>query len=460
MGEEKDKFEILVRISDDYYKAYVSVEFPTGGSVIKPEEIIKILKDKNIIFGLKYNIIEDICRNGSTVFNELVAEGIPHENGSDAKIDFMMSKEHRAKPQILEDGRVDFKNMGFVDSIKEGDTLAVKTPVTLGKNGTTVTGKIIRAKDGKDVVFKIGKNIKLSPDNLKAIAEVDGTIVFDNDKISVVQMLEIKKDVGVETGNINFHGQVIVHGNVTNGYSIECDGDLVINGVVEGATIKSNGSIVISRGIQGHDEANIYCGGQLTSNFINSAVVYCRGDIETGAIMNSTVKSDGKIVVKGKKGLIVGGEITSKSDIEANVVGSEMGIITSLKLGVDVEIIEELKSLTSEVKELIEMHEKLDKTIKLLKIKIDQNPEDDRSIFMVKKYSSNFIELDEKLSEKRMRLKMINELVNNIKGAQLKARTIYPGTRVKIGSTSYYVKHALSHTIITKDKGEIVAIGF
>ncbi|MCA0384157.1 MAG: FapA family protein [Firmicutes bacterium] len=459
MSEEKGKFDIAVKISDDYYKAYLSIEFNSNASV-KSEEIIKLLKDKNIIFGLKYNIIEEVCKNSKTVFNELIAEGLPHENGLDAKIDFTVSKEHRAKPQLLEDGRVDFKNMGFVEAVKAGDVLAIKTPATKGKNGTTVTGKVIRAKDGKEAVFKIGKNMRLSADGLQAIAEVDGTILFDNDKISVIQMLEIKGDVGVETGNINFQGQVIINGNVTSGYSIECDGDLVINGVVEGATLRTNGSLVISRGIQGHDNANIYCEGNLTSNFINSATVFSRGDIETGAIMNSIVKSDGKITVKGKKGLIVGGDITSKSDIEANVVGSEMGIITSIKLGVDIEVIEELKALTTEVKEKMEMHDKLDKSIKLLKVKVSQNPEDERSLFMLNKYGVSFTELDEQLNEKRMRLKMLNELVNNIRGAQLKARTIYPGTRVKIGSTSYYVKYEMTHTIITKDRGEIVAIGF
>lgn len=459
MSEEKGKFDIAVKISDDYYKAYLSIEFNSNVSV-KSEEIIKLLKDKNIIFGLKYNIIDEICKNSKTVFNELIAEGLPHENGLDAKIDFTVSKEHRAKPQLLEDGRVDFKNMGFVEAVKAGDVLAIKTPATKGKNGTTVTGKVIRAKDGKEAVFKIGKNMRLSADGLQAIAEVDGTILFDNDKISVIQMLEIKGDVGVETGNINFQGQVIINGNVTSGYSIECDGDLVINGVVEGATLRTNGSLVISRGIQGHDNANIYCEGNLTSNFINSATVFSRGDIETGAIMNSIVKSDGKITVKGKKGLIVGGDITSKSDIEANVVGSEMGIITSIKLGVDIEVIEELKALTTEVKEKMEMHDKLDKSIKLLKVKVSQNPEDERSLFMLNKYGVSFTELDEQLNEKRMRLKMLNELVNNIRGAQLKARTIYPGTRVKIGSTSYYVKYEMTHTIITKDRGEIVAIGY
>lgn len=460
MSEEKQKFDVTVRISDDYYKAFISIEFNDPEVKVKTDEIVKILSAKNIIFGLKYNIIESICKNGKTVFNELVAEGIPHENGTDAEIIINVNKEHRAKPQILEDGRVDFKNMGFVEMVKNGDVLAEKRPATKGKNGTTVTGKVIRAKDGKEVVFKIGKNMRISSDGLKAISEADGTVIFDNEKISVVQMLEIKGDVGVETGNINFKGQVIINGNVTNGYVVECEGDLVINGVVEGAKLSSNGSIVISRGIQGHDEADIYCSGQLTSNFINSAKVHARGDIEAGAIMNSYVKCDGKITVKGKKGLIVGGEVTSKSDIEANTVGSEMGIITSIKLGVDVEIIDELKLLSGEVKELIEMHDKLDKSIKILKLKVEQNPEDDRSIFMLKKYSTSFLEMDENLSEKRMRLKMLNELVNNIRGAQLKAKTIYPGTRVKIGSSSYYVKNSLSHVMITKDKGEIVAIGF
>lgn len=461
MSDNKDKaFEILVRISDDYYKAFISVEFNAPSVKIKPDEIVRILKEKNIVFGLKYNIIERICSESKTVFNELIAEGIPHENGTDARIELNFNKDHRAKPQILEDGRVDFKNMGFVEIVKTGDVLATKLPLTKGKNGTTVTGKVIRAKDGKEAVFKIGKNVKLSSDGLSVVSEVDGTIMYDNDKISVIQMLEIRGDIGVETGNISFQGQVIVNGNVTSGYEVICDGDLIINGVVEGAILKSGGNLTISRGIQGHDTAEISCLGQLTSNFINSATVYCKGDIETGAIMNSNVKSDGKITVKGKKGLIVGGEITSKSDIEANIVGSEMGIITSIKLGVDIEVIEELKSLTHEVKELIDMHDKLDKSIKLLKMKVDQNSEDERTKFMLNKYSQSFIELDTTLSDKRLRLKMLNELVNNIRGAQLKAKTIYPGTRVKIGSTSYYVKYEMSHTIITKDRGEIVAIGY
>ena len=458
MSEKLDsKVDVAIKISDDYYKAYLSIEFLKPDAAIKADEIIKMLKDKNIVSGIKYNVIENICKAKTSTFSELVAEGVPHENGVDAKIEFIFGKDHQAKPQILDDGRVDFKNMGYVEIVREGDVLAIKTPATKAKPGTTVTGKSIKGKDGKDVPFKVGKNVRISSDGLKVIAECDGSVLVENDKIFVIKVLEIKGDIGVETGNIKFHGQVNINGNVTSGYEVDCDGDLIVNGVVEGAILKASGNIVISRGIQGHDNAEIFCGGDLTSNFINSCTVNCRGNIEASAIMNSNVKCDGSIVVKGKKGLIVGGEIACKNDVEAQVIGSELGVITSFKLGVDVEIIEELKNLSVEVKNLIEVHDKLDKSLKLLKAKIEQNPEDERSIFMLKKYSDNFTEMDTQLNEKRQRLKMLNELVNNIKGAKLSARTIYPGTRVKIGSTSYYVKHEMSYTTICKDRGEIVA---
>ncbi len=453
----ESRYDISIKISDDYYKAMLSIEFLKPDVTIKSEEVVKLLKDKNVTFGLKFNVIEAICKNQQSVYNEVVAEGNPHENGIDASIEYLYGKDHKIKPQVMEDGKVDFKNIGFVEIIKENEVIAVKTPATKGKSGTTVTGKVIRAKDGKDAPFKVGKNVKISEDGLSVIAECDGSVVVENDRISIIKVLEVRKDIGIETGNIKFHGQVIINGNVTDGYEVDCDGDLVINGVVEGARIKATGDVVISRGIQGHDNADIYCGRNLTSNFINSCHVVCRGDIESGAIMNSVVKCDGKVSVKGKKGLIVGGEISCKNDIEAQVIGSELGVITSIKLGVDVEIVEELKNLSIEVKELIEMHAKLDKSLKLLKVKMEQNPDDERSLFMYKKYSSSFIEMDTQLTEKRQRLKMLNELVNNIRGAKLSARMIYPGTRVKIGSSNYYVKHELTYVSIMKEKGEIVA---
>ncbi len=61
----------------------------------------------------------------------------------------------------------------------------------------------------------------------------------------------IQGDVGVETGNINFTGKVIVSGNVMSGYEIISNEDIEINGIVECATLKSKGDITIRQGVQG-----------------------------------------------------------------------------------------------------------------------------------------------------------------------------------------------------------------
>ncbi len=454
------KYELDVKISDDYYAARASIEFVADGETVAPEEIIAALKAKNVVYGIKEAFIREICKEKRTVINEVVAEGVPHAHGENAEITYNFKKDAKSKPAVLDDGRVDFKNLGLIEMVRKGDVLAEKKPPTSGTEGTTVTGKTIKGKDGKDAKFKIGKNVHVSDNGLQVIADSEGKIDFSGEKISIINLLELRTDVGVETGNIKFQGQVVVGGNVTSGYEVDCDGDLIINGVVEGAKIKVTGDLTISRGIQGHEVAEIFCGGQLTVNFINSANVVVKGDIETGTIMNANVKCDGQVVVKGKKGVIVGGEVVSKKGVEAVTVGSELGIMTVVKLGVDVEIIEELKTLSMEVKDLIDMHDKLEKSVKLLKVKLEQNPGDLKTKAMYEKYSGNFVTLDQSLTEKRQRLLMLNELINNIKGAQLKAENIHPGTRVKIGSANYYVKQQLSHAIITKDRGEIVAIGY
>lgn len=449
-----------ISISDDYYKAVISMEFTEEDEKITSDEILNALAGRNISFGIKHEVIHQLVNDNKEVYGVVIAEGIPHINGVDAMI-HMVHNVQEAKPIITEDGSVDYKNIASVDIIHKNDVIATKKPLTKGKNGTTVTGKTIRAKAGKDRVFKYGKNIALKEDGLSIYSLEDGTLKIDRaGKAEVLEVLEIKNGVGVESGNISFLGDVIINGNVLDGYSVKTEGDIVVNGIVEGATLTAKGSITITKGIQGHDEAFIECGGDLVSNFINSASVKVAGNMEVNSIMNSTVKCDGEITMKGKKGAIVGGDLICKGHVEAKQIGSELGIITNIKLGVDTEILDELRQLTSEVKELSKNYDIQIKSIRTLSAKIKKNPEDGRSIFMLSKVKKNYDATKEELEAKQNKLRTINEFVNNILGSKLKAGSIFPGVRVKIGSSTYHVKEALTQVIITKEKGEIVAIGY
>lgn len=67
-------------------------------------------------------------------------------------------------------------------------------------------------------------------------------------------------------------------------------GDLTVNGVVEGAVLEVGGNLLISRGIQGHDDAHVSVDGNMVVNFINSANVCLAEILRQNSIMSSVVK--------------------------------------------------------------------------------------------------------------------------------------------------------------------------
>ena len=260
MSEEKEtnvdqetkndkKYDYKVSLSSDYYEAYLTLDMHSKTYKLTQEELIGILKERNVTFGLDFEVIKKIIEDPNNCSGVCIAKGIKHEAGQDGEIQFLVNQVEDVKPTILENGRVDFKHMNFVQRISKGDVLAQRTMPTNGKNGTTVTGKIIKARPGKIITFKFGKNVEMSQDELQLLSTVDGTVQFSGDKIEVIQVLNIDGDVGVRTGSIEFSGKVVVNGNVTSGYSVECEGDLEINGIVEAATLKTKGNLFISVGI-------------------------------------------------------------------------------------------------------------------------------------------------------------------------------------------------------------------
>ncbi|MBN2898304.1 MAG: DUF342 domain-containing protein, partial [Clostridia bacterium] len=263
-AEDKErKYDYKVSISSDYYEAYLTLDMHSKTYKPSQEEIVALLKERNVIFGLDYEMIGRIVQEPNGCLGLLVAKGIRHENGQDGVVDFFVRQDEEIKPTLLENGKVDFKHMNFVQRIAKGDILAERTMPTVGKNGTTVTGKIIKARPGKITNFKFGKNVELSQDELKLISMVDGTVQFSGDKIEVIQVLNIDGDVGVKTGNIEFTGKVVINGNITSGYSVNCIGDLEVNGIIEAATVETKGNLFVSVGIQGNDLAHITCDGDM-----------------------------------------------------------------------------------------------------------------------------------------------------------------------------------------------------
>jgi len=452
------KYEYKVSISSDYYEAHLTLEMISKTYKLTQDEVISLLKERNVVFGLDFEMIEKIVEDPNNCNNLCVSKGIKHENGQDGAIEFFVKQEEEVKPTLLENGKVDFKHMNFVQKITKGDVLAQRTVPTEGKNGTTVTGKIIKARPGKIANFKFGKNVEITEDELQIVSTVDGTVQFNGDKVEVIQVLSVEGDVGVKTGNIEFSGKVVVNGNITSGYSVTCEGDLEVNGIVEACNLSTKGNLFISVGIQGHDTAEISCNGDMICGFMNNCKVHVGGNIESSSIMHSEIICDGTLKALGKKGLLIGGSIQVRREIEAKVIGSEMGTITYLKLGIDSKIMDEYNYLANELKEHKEGVKKLDQALNMLKRQTNADPNNLEMKAMYDKTRISRAEYQKEFAEMTIKFKEINETINQLMGSKVTASEVYPGTKIKVGNSFYNVKALLTRVIIKKDAGEIIVI--
>lgn len=453
---EQKPFNIIVKLSNDYYKAFISVELIDPEAKPTKDDIMEALKDKKVVFGIDPNTVDFIVRNPEKVDMIEVANGIEHKHGIDSKITYKVDITADLKPKKNEDGTVDFKNMDYAQSVTKGQVLAVKTPITLGENGTTVTGMIIKAKDGKMNNFKFGKNVTVTDDEMSIVSAVDGTLKVEGYKLSVIEVLEIFSDVGVKTGNISFSGKVVIRGSITSGFKVETPDSIEVYGVVESAEVIAGGDITISGGVQGNDKCTIKATGNIKSNYFNNCNVIAGGDITTDSMMHCEVVCDGTITAKGRKGLIMGGSYTARHHIFAKTIGAEIGTITKLQLGITNEIMEEFQDLAEKMKDCKSNISKLNKAFVILKKQKQVKPDDLKIAEMYNSTNRSMTEYNAELKKITIEFKRVNDLIEQLKDVSVKAETLNVGVRIKIGNTHYNVKNAILMVKVIKERGEII----
>jgi uncharacterized protein (DUF342 family) len=450
--------KITVRISDDYYQAFLSISFEDEPVTL--DDVMVAIDERNVVFGVDAEVIKALVALGEDVYDELIAEGKPHINGIDSVITYYFKEQVDAHPTINQDGKVDFKSLNILQKVNEGQVLAEKEVATEGLDGMTVTGKKIRAKNGKDATFSIGENVLLSDDGLQMIAGCDGIYKSVSGKVSVLSYLEFSNGVGLETGNVDFKGDIVVNGNVTDGYTINCDGNLTINGMVEGCFLNVTGDLVVTKGISGHNVSVVNCDGNMVVRYIDNTEVYVKGNLEAGEILNCKVMCNGEVSVKGKKGHIIGGEITAKYAINATTIGSRLGVITLINLGVDVDSIRELRTLKQEIHEEKETLRKVKQFIQVLESKERKGIITSEEKTILERCYDTLEHSEYNIKEKSGRFVDLRDILIKAQKGQITTETIYPDTLIKIGQSSYFIDEALLKSIIKKSDDEIVVIGF
>lgn len=449
---------VTIKVSDDKLSA-TAVFYPpeNGGKDVDWSDVNKEIEKYSIKYGVNKDLIQSHITNKIYNVELRLAEGVPPQHGTDAVLEYLFDRDKTGLPKILEDGTVDFRTLDRMTVVEARAPLLKLTPHTDGVPGTSVMNVVIAQKRGKPRYIVPGKNTLLSPDGRTLFAEISGEVREYNGRVSVSDVTEITSDVGVDTGNITFSGNIRIAGGVSSGFRVvSTNGSIEVMGVAEGAYLEAEGNVVLRGGMKGGDRGEIISKGNIVSKFFEGCKVHATGDISCEVVMNSDVSCRGTLDVSRGKGLIVGRTVRAGVEIHGRVIGSRSSVQTQLEVGIDPVSLERFKTVKKEITDQQELMEKLSKSMDfLVKLKVagklgaEQAGSMSNVLRSMKAVKERLFDLNHELEE-------LTPLVEDIgKGRVRVSGVVYPGTKLAIGRAAYIVANEMQYCTFVREGGEV-----
>lgn len=452
--EESKKSTPQVRVGHNDMEAFLLLPRPEGGEYTI-EELQDALREKGVVYGVSEAVLRKMLE-GRVYDKEIkVAQGSKVKEGIDGYFEYHFNRNLDGKPTIREDGTVDYWSINRIEMVEENQLIATYHPAVMGMDGMDVKGKPITVKRARELPPLKGKGFTRSEDNLTYYAKFDGKIEVMNDRLMVLQVYEIAGNVDLTVGNIDFNGDVIVHGNVCAGVNIKAAGNITIDGIVETASLWAGKDIILRGGIMGDSKSSVYAKGSISGRFFEYAKVEAEGEIQAEVFMNSEVVCKKKITLSGRKASIIGGSVWAVQGIEAGNLGNESEISTEVSVGNSVEVQREVWELEKKVQEaeegMVSLENRLKEFTKLEAANAIKK-DDPRKVQLLR------VKIQEvaKLGALRGELDKLNTQIQDGQNAIIKVLgTSHPGVRVLVDDARYHVKSKEVHVEYKKEKEEV-----
>ena len=254
----------------------MTFKIPDGSSDVPKftaAQLLGFLNNANVTFGIDQDMLVKLSNNPVYGRPVKVAEGTAQQQGTPGYFEYHFDTTVNRKPTIRPDGTADYMSIKTIETIQEGDVIATYHPAVQGSRGMSVRGQILEPKPVRDLPPLIGRGFDRSSDNLTYTAKITGKIEVNQGKINISPVHEVKGDVGIETGNIKFNGDVIVHGGVHDGAVIDAAGNVVIHGLIEDCDIRAGKDLFLLSGVKGNEKTIIDCRGSVTAQFVEYAII-------------------------------------------------------------------------------------------------------------------------------------------------------------------------------------------
>lgn len=450
-----------VRISEDKVSLFLDL-FPPSVNESQPtlEDILNEISKIGNIINIDREVITSslnvVSQNKTPLTDIIISMGDLPVDGKDGWLEIVAKKEQQESTKKT-DNKFANSNNDYL-SIGKDQLIAIIHPAIEGYDGIDIFNNPIKHVKAKEIKVKLTSNIYAKEDDENQIlAKLDGFLEIYQNTIYVKEVLDIKGNIDVNTGNIKAYGSLMVYGNVVNDMKLNLSQNINVNGYLGDAEIEVGKNAVIKGGFLGSGKGSIKAGGNIELKFIENQKVFSRGSLLISKeAINSELYVRDKIGSDGTHFTIIGGYAIASESIELNSAGNEYGTNTTLEVGIDYQKkfylrdnIVKLGSLKKEIefvdKEIIEissMRRKSQNMLERIKLLANRHTEINNEMEMLKeKRNQLFSEINTPTSSK---IVIKNE--------------IYPGVKLIINGKQRLITDKLkSKTFVLSKDGDIVA---
>lgn len=210
---------------------------------VKPQDIVEELKILGVQQGLLFSAIKKVTEVLKP-YELIVAKGTLPVEGTDGDLEVHIRYDE-FDPDSEE--KVDFREMNAIANVKEGQIIATHVPPVEGTPGKSLLGREIPVKRVRDIVLRPGKNVELREGNIAALISGKPVLEWRDKlvKIDVNNEFNHPGEVGLESGNIRFEGDVRIGGNIQPSMFVGATGGVYVGGSMTKAEIHAMTEAVV-----------------------------------------------------------------------------------------------------------------------------------------------------------------------------------------------------------------------
>jgi uncharacterized protein (DUF342 family) len=282
----------------------------------------------------------------------VVAAVVPPINGCDGRLEWAEGYEplERCQPALRGDGRVDHYECLLYLPVRSGTRVARVHPPQPGRDGHDVKGRRIKASSGRACPMRFDAGFTVGEDG-SIVAQRSGLLEVDKNLVKLTPVFDVAGSIDFATGNVDFDGSVTVREGICDRFVVKASGNVVAQGLVQGATIECGGNFVCAMGMAARGRGRVNVAGTLEAGYLDGVSGRIGGDLVARRELIGCHLVVGGLLRAESAGMI-GGEIGVSGAASLAKLGSRSGKLTTIMVGHDALRLLQARRLRTEAEEV------------------------------------------------------------------------------------------------------------